>query len=227
MPPERVRIGLIADVQRAEVLFAMPDVHLVYIATPPFLHYEQARAALREGKHVIVEKPLAVTMEQADEIVVSRARHAASPRHELDAALQPTLLSDQGARRLEASWRRAARHIRELCVRRRARSGPLVLGPHQERRDLHRARRAFLRHVRGLARRWDRRIGGTRAAPRIGDRGTGLLHRSVRRRACDVLPWLYASGPHGPSGAAPPLRAWRRDAARMDPDAGRRAHGSG
>jgi predicted dehydrogenase len=62
------RFGL-ADVQRAEVLFAMPDVHLVYIATPPFLHYEQARAALLEGKHVIVEKPLAVTMEQADEIV--------------------------------------------------------------------------------------------------------------------------------------------------------------
>ena len=66
------RFGL-ADVQRAEVLFAMPDVHLVYTATPPFLHYEQARAALRAGKHVIVEKPLAVTMEQADEIV-SRAR---------------------------------------------------------------------------------------------------------------------------------------------------------
>ena len=53
----------------ADVLFAMPDVHLVYIATPPFLHYEQARAALHAGKHVIVEKPLAVTMEQADEIV--------------------------------------------------------------------------------------------------------------------------------------------------------------
>ena len=62
------RFGL-ADVERAEVLFAMPDVQLVYIATPPFLHYEQARAALRAGKHVIVEKPLAVTMEQADELV--------------------------------------------------------------------------------------------------------------------------------------------------------------
>ena len=51
------------------MLFAMRDVHLVYIAMPPFLHYEQARAALRGGKHVIVEKPLAVTMEQADKIV--------------------------------------------------------------------------------------------------------------------------------------------------------------
>ena len=62
------RFGLV-DVQRAEALFAMPDVQLVYIATPPFLHYEQARDALRAGKHVIVEKPLAVTMEQADELV--------------------------------------------------------------------------------------------------------------------------------------------------------------
>jgi predicted dehydrogenase len=56
-------------VQRAEVLVAMPDVQLVYIATPPFLHHEQARDALRAGKHVIVEKPLAITMEQADELV--------------------------------------------------------------------------------------------------------------------------------------------------------------
>ena len=62
------RFGLV-DLQRADVLFARPDVDLVYIATPPFLHYEQARAALLAGKHVIVEKPLAVTMEQADEIV--------------------------------------------------------------------------------------------------------------------------------------------------------------
>ena len=62
------RFGLV-DVERADVLFAMPDVQLVYIATPPFLHHEQARDALHAGKHVIVEKPLAVTMEQADELV--------------------------------------------------------------------------------------------------------------------------------------------------------------
>ncbi len=62
------RFGL-TDVQRAEVMFAMPDVDIVYVATPPFLHHEQARAALLAGKHVIVEKPLAVTMAQADELV--------------------------------------------------------------------------------------------------------------------------------------------------------------
>ncbi len=40
-------------------LFHRDDVELVYIATPPFLHYPQALAALEAGKHVIVEKPLA------------------------------------------------------------------------------------------------------------------------------------------------------------------------
>jgi predicted dehydrogenase len=48
---------------------------MVYIATPPFLHYPQAMAALAAGKHVIVEKPLALTVDQADELIaVARQR---------------------------------------------------------------------------------------------------------------------------------------------------------
>ena len=42
---------------------------MVYIATPPFLHYPQALAALEAGKHVICEKPLAMTLEQADAMI--------------------------------------------------------------------------------------------------------------------------------------------------------------
>lgn len=41
-----------------------PDINLIYIATPPFLHYEQAMKALDAGKHVICEKPLAMNPEQ-------------------------------------------------------------------------------------------------------------------------------------------------------------------
>ncbi|WP_406694732.1 Gfo/Idh/MocA family oxidoreductase [Singulisphaera sp. Ch08] len=52
-----------------EKLFRRDDVDLVYIATPPFLHHAQAMAALEAGKHVIVEKPLAMTVAQADELV--------------------------------------------------------------------------------------------------------------------------------------------------------------
>src|SRR6478735_8141994 len=45
------------------------DIDVVYIATPPFLHHAQALAALEAGKHVIVEKPLAMTVGQADELI--------------------------------------------------------------------------------------------------------------------------------------------------------------
>jgi predicted dehydrogenase len=45
------------------------DVDVVYIATPPFLHHAQALAALEAGKHVIVEKPLAMTVGQADDLI--------------------------------------------------------------------------------------------------------------------------------------------------------------
>ena len=45
------------------------NIDLVYIATPPFLHYQQSKLALLAGKHVICEKPLAMTLEEADEMI--------------------------------------------------------------------------------------------------------------------------------------------------------------
>ena len=63
------RFGL-PDVKDVSAMLAMPEVSLVYISTPPFLHYEQALASLRAGKHVIVEKPLSMTLAEADELVV-------------------------------------------------------------------------------------------------------------------------------------------------------------
>ena len=62
----------VRDLVDVDVLLAADDVDLVYIATPPFLHYPQALAALRAGKHVICEKPLALTVAQADELVARR-----------------------------------------------------------------------------------------------------------------------------------------------------------
>jgi predicted dehydrogenase len=59
----------VEDVEEVDALLRRDDVDLVYIATPPFLHYEQAKAALTSGKHVICEKPLALTTVQADELV--------------------------------------------------------------------------------------------------------------------------------------------------------------
>jgi len=46
-----------------------PDVSAVSIATPPATHYRLAEQALRAGRHVLVEKPLATTVEQAESLV--------------------------------------------------------------------------------------------------------------------------------------------------------------
>lgn len=63
------------DVMEVETLLAMPALELVYIATPPFLHYPQALQALQAGKHVIVEKPTALRLAEADELIaVARER---------------------------------------------------------------------------------------------------------------------------------------------------------
>ena len=61
-----LRFG-IPDIEEVDKLLERDDVDLVYIATPPFLHFPQAMAALEAGKHVICEKPLAMTVEQADD----------------------------------------------------------------------------------------------------------------------------------------------------------------
>ncbi len=51
-------------VDTLDELLSNPDINLIYIATPPFLHYEQAMKALDAGKHVICEKPLAMNPAQ-------------------------------------------------------------------------------------------------------------------------------------------------------------------
>ena len=65
----------IPDIEDVDKLLARDDVDLVYIATPPFLHYPQAMAALEAGKHVICEKPLAMTVEQADAMIATARKH--------------------------------------------------------------------------------------------------------------------------------------------------------
>lgn len=55
----------------AELAEVLEDgrVDIVHIATPNFLHYEQVRAVLSAGKHVICEKPLAVSSAQTAELL--------------------------------------------------------------------------------------------------------------------------------------------------------------
>jgi predicted dehydrogenase len=64
----------VENVEDVEALIRRDDIDLIYIATPPFLHYAQALAALQAGKHVIVEKPLALSVAQADELVAAAGK---------------------------------------------------------------------------------------------------------------------------------------------------------
>lgn len=54
--------------QAGEIL-SDPDIEAVAIATPPNTHFALASQALEAGKHVLVEKPLATTAEDAEQLV--------------------------------------------------------------------------------------------------------------------------------------------------------------
>lgn len=49
-----------------DAALASPEIDAVLITSPSDLHYEQTEKALRAGKHVLVEIPLATSLEQAD-----------------------------------------------------------------------------------------------------------------------------------------------------------------
>lgn len=51
-----------------EAIVALPAVQAVSLSTPPFLHDEMAQIVLRAGKHLLLEKPTALNVEQALEL---------------------------------------------------------------------------------------------------------------------------------------------------------------
>ena len=46
-----------------------PNVHAVVVATPVKFHYALAKKALEKGKHVLIEKPMTQSSEEAEELV--------------------------------------------------------------------------------------------------------------------------------------------------------------
>lgn len=57
-----------------EELLEDPDVEAVVVATPPLTHAAVARAVLDAGRHLLLEKPLTVTPEDADALLAHPAR---------------------------------------------------------------------------------------------------------------------------------------------------------
>ena len=59
--------------ERVEDLVARADVDVVYIASPHQHHAAHTRLAAAAGKHVLLEKPMAITMAECDEMVAACA----------------------------------------------------------------------------------------------------------------------------------------------------------
>ena len=176
----------IPDIEDVDKLLARDDVDLVYIATPPFLHYPQALAALEAGKHVICEKPLAMTVEQADAMIAAARKN--------DRLLVANLMQ-----RYNPVYDAVDRLIQSQTL------GDLLHGyfenyasdenlppehwfwdRSQKRGDLHRARRALLRPVRRLAGPGHRRGGRSAAsapARRRRSRSTSSARCATARRS--------------------------------------------
>ena len=92
---EKYSLGY-ATANEDDIIFD-PNVDVIDISTPNIYHYETAKKAILAGKHILCEKPLTVTAEQARELdrlaktafeqngkvcgMVFNNRHAASIRH--------------------------------------------------------------------------------------------------------------------------------------------------
>src|SRR5262245_66448256 len=66
-------------------LLARPDIDVVDIVVPSYLHHEIASAALAAGNHLLLEKPMALSLHECDDLIAIARKHkrAFSVGHEL------------------------------------------------------------------------------------------------------------------------------------------------
>ena len=67
----RVKYNAKRGYTSAEALLADPEIEAVYIAAPVVCHKAQAIAAAKAGKHILLEKPAALTIEDGEEILAA------------------------------------------------------------------------------------------------------------------------------------------------------------
>jgi predicted dehydrogenase len=74
-PGEKLDFTHVAKYQQADALLADPAIDAVDLCLPTDLHASVALAALNAGKHVLVEKPMALSGAEASELVEVASRH--------------------------------------------------------------------------------------------------------------------------------------------------------
>ena len=173
---------------------ADPRVEVVHVTSPNHLHDPQAQAILAAGRHVVCEKPLAMTAAESAELVVAAA--ASRPRQR--GQLQHPLLPAQPARATAPSRRRARRHP--------ARHRPLLPGLAVPGDRLELAARSRTRRRPAGVRRHRLPLGGPdelhhRPARHLGDGGAGDRHRRPPRADRSGRDLLDRASPPTPSPA--------------------------
>jgi len=86
----------VEQVHDFEVLLARPDIDAVAIATPVHTHAPMGLAALSAGKHVLMEKPLAGSVREAEELV------AQARKRQLTLMVDHTFIYSPPVRRMKA-----------------------------------------------------------------------------------------------------------------------------
>lgn len=86
-----------------EDIVALPDVQAVSVATPPFAHHVMAAAVLKAGKHLLLEKPTALNVQEAKEL------HALAQQHQVAAVMDFEF-------RFIPAWQRLAELLNEDYV---------------------------------------------------------------------------------------------------------------
>lgn len=73
-PGEQVDLKGVAKYEQLADLLADPKIDAVDLCLPPHLHRVATLAALQAGKHVLVEKPMALTASECDQMVKAAAK---------------------------------------------------------------------------------------------------------------------------------------------------------
>ena len=74
-------LGLDRGYESLNDLVKDPSVDVIHICTPNHVHFDQAKAALESGKHVMCEKPLAMDVRQSSALVERAKAQGRRRRH--------------------------------------------------------------------------------------------------------------------------------------------------
>ena len=111
--PKRAVAKAVAPVYDSyEALLADKSVDVVHLTTPNNLHYPQAKQALAAGKHVVCEKPLALTSAESGELVELAEASGLVHCTNFNIRFYPMIQEARGARARRAARRRLERSRR-------------------------------------------------------------------------------------------------------------------